>query len=305
MTKLIRPTDLFYFLKINKVIFNLTLLSTVVLFIFSSCNKDKSGFQTAENGLKFKFLKENIQGQKPKTGDYVEIKLIYSNDKDSILFNSNDISRTIKMRVDKPSHKACFEDALLMLKTGDQALFKISADSFFIKTKKSEVPNWVKKGDVLTFNIELINILNKEQIRKEQQRFKEKRKKEEDEMISLYIKENKIEEESLISGLYYIKIQEGNGKPSKPGDLLHVHYTGKLIDGSTFDSSLDRNELFVFQLGNAEVIAGWEEGFSKMKEGGKAKFIIPSHLAYGKKGYGKIIPPYSTLIFEVELIKIK
>ncbi|RLD76132.1 MAG: hypothetical protein DRJ10_14080, partial [Bacteroidetes bacterium] len=237
---------------------NLTFLSSVVLFIFSSCNTDNSGFQTTENGLKFKLLKENIQGQKPKTDDYVEIKLIYLNNKDSILFNSNDISSTIKMRVDKPSHKACFEDALLLLKTGDQSLFKISADSFFIKTKKTKVPNWVKKGDILTFDIELINILNKEQISKEQQTLKEKRKKEEDDMISLYIKENEIEEESLISGLYYIEIQEGKGKHSKPSDILQVHYTGKFIDGSTFDSSLDRNELFAFQLGNAEVIAGWE-----------------------------------------------
>ncbi len=277
----------------------------MILIFLSACDTDSSGYKTAKNGLKFQYLIENSQGKSPKAGDYVEIKLIYTNNKDSILFNSNDISSTIKMRVDKPSHKACFEEALFMLKTGDQALFKIPADSFFIKTKKTKVPNWVKKGDVLTFDIKLINILNKEQIRKEQQTLKEKRKKEEDEMISLYIKENKIEEESLISGLYYIEIQEGKGKYSKPGDLLQVHYTGKFIDGRTFDSSLDRNELFVFQLGNAEVIAGWEEGFSKMKEGGKAKFIIPSHLAYGEKGYGKIIPPYSTLIFDVALIKIK
>ena len=277
----------------------------VALLILLSCDTDSSGYKTTDNGLKFKHLKENVKGKHPKIGDYVEIKLIYSNNKDSILFNSNEISSTIKMKVEKPSHKACFEEAVIMLKTGDQALFKISADSFFIKTKKAKIPNWVNKGDELTFDIELINVLNNKQVKKEQEILKERKKKEEDEMISQYMKENNIKEESLISGLYYIEINEGKEKHAKPGDVLHVHYTGKFIDGSIFDSSLDRNELFVFQLGNAEVIAGWEEGFSKMNEGGKAKFIIPSHLAYGEKGYGKIIPPYSTLIFDVELVKIK
>ncbi|MEN8122454.1 MAG: FKBP-type peptidyl-prolyl cis-trans isomerase, partial [Bacteroidota bacterium] len=239
-----------------------------------------------------------------KTGDYVEIKLSYSNNKDSILFNSNDISSTIKMRVNKPSHKACFEEAVSLLKIGERALFKISADSFFIKTKKTAIPQWVIKGEEFIFDIELIKILDKNDVIKEEKLQKERRKKEEDEATLQYIKKNNIKEAPSISGLYYIESKPGNGKQTEPGDILQVHYTGKLIDGRIFDSSIDRNETFVFHLGKAEVIAGWEEGFSHMKEGGKAEFIIPSHLAYGEKGYGKIIPPYSTLIFDVELVKI-
>ncbi len=288
---------------INKIPILVFIIITV-LFIFS-CTTNSSEYQTNNNGLKFKYLKQNPKGKHTKIGDYIEIKLIYANSADSILFNSNEISSSIKMRIDKPSHIAGFEKALLMLKTGEHALFKISADSFFIKTKKTEIPTWVKKGAQLTFDIELISILNKKQVKKEQQALKEQRKKTEEDGIQQYIQENNIQEKSSISGLFYIETVKGNGKQAKPGNVLEVHYTGRFIDGSIFDSSIDRNEVFVFQLGKAEVIAGWEEGFSKMKEGGKAKFIIPSQLAYGEKGYSKIIPPYSTLIFDVELIKIK
>ncbi|OQY05115.1 MAG: hypothetical protein B6I20_01815 [Bacteroidetes bacterium 4572_117] len=289
----------------NKIISNLAFFIIASLLFLFSCNTDSSGYKTTENGLKFQYLKENIQGKHPKTGDYVEIKLIYANNTDSVLFNSEEIGSTIKMKLDKASHKACFEEALLMLKTGEKALFKISADSFFLKTKKTQVPNWVKPGEMLFFDIELINILNKKQVEKEQQIYIERRKKEEDEIIQQYIDEFDIKEDASMSGLYYIEYKEGTKIQAKPGDLLQVHYTGRFIDGAIFDSSIDRNELFVFKLGNAEVIAGWEEGFSKMKEGGKARFIIPSHLAYGEKGYGEIIPPFSTLIFDVELVKIK
>lgn len=277
----------------------------MALIILSACNTDNQGFQTDDNGLKFKYLKENTEGKHPKIGDFIELRFFYTNAKDSILFNSKEISGILRMRIDRPSHKACFEDALLMLKTGEQALFKISADSFFVKTKKEKIPNWVKTDDELTFNIELVSILGSEQVKKEQKLLNEKRRKEEDEIINRFISENNIEETASISGLYYIETQAGEGKRAEPGDILLVHYTGKFMDGNVFDSSLDRNELFAFQLGNAEVIAGWEEGFSKMNEGGKAKLIIPSQLAYGKEGYGKIIPPYSTLIFDVELVKIK
>ncbi|NJO91314.1 MAG: peptidylprolyl isomerase, partial [Chloroflexia bacterium] len=83
------------------------------------------------------------------------------------------------------------------------------------------------------------------------------------------------------------------------------HYTGSLINGEIFDSSYNRNKPFAFKLGAKEVIDGWEEGFSYMKKGGKARFIIPSELAYGKEGFSTIIPPYSSLLFEVELIDIK
>ncbi|MBI3824211.1 MAG: FKBP-type peptidyl-prolyl cis-trans isomerase [Planctomycetes bacterium] len=107
------------------------------------------------------------------------------------------------------------------------------------------------------------------------------------------------------SGLKYVDIKVGNGKEAKTGEKVLVHYTGWLTSGKKFDSSLDRNEPFEFELGAGEVIPGWDEGVAGMKEGGKRRLIIPTALGYGARGSGKSIPPNSTLVFEVELLKVR
>jgi len=105
------------------------------------------------------------------------------------------------------------------------------------------------------------------------------------------------------SGLKYVVTQEGEGDatPNK-GDMISAHYTGKLLDGTKFDSSVDRNEPFDTAIGVGQVIKGWDEAFLEMKKGEKRTLIIPPELAYGEGGYPGLIPPSSTLVFEVELI---
>jgi len=107
------------------------------------------------------------------------------------------------------------------------------------------------------------------------------------------------------SGLGYIMVKEGSGVQAENGKTVSVHYTGKLTDGTKFDSSLDRNQPIEFVLGQGRVIKGWDEGISYLKVGGKATFIIPSDLAYGERGAGGVIPPNATLIFDVELVDVK
>jgi FKBP-type peptidyl-prolyl cis-trans isomerase len=99
-------------------------------------------------------------------------------------------------------------------------------------------------------------------------------------------------------------LNEGTGAVAKVGDKATVQYTGTLTDGTKFDSSLDRGQPFEFVLGQGQVIAGWEQGILGMKVGEKRKLTIPSELGYGLSGYGGVIPPNATLIFEVELLKI-
>lgn len=104
------------------------------------------------------------------------------------------------------------------------------------------------------------------------------------------------------SGLQYEVLTEGTGKQPKATDKVRCHYEGKLIDGSVFDSSYQRGEPADFGLN--QVIPGWTEGVQLMKEGAKYRFYIPYLLGYGERGAGASIPPYSTLIFDVELIKV-
>lgn len=124
------------------------------------------------------------------------------------------------------------------------------------------------------------------------------------EVGSKFLAENKLKEgvKETASGLQYVVEKEGTGAKPGPEDEVTVHYTGKLLDGTVFDSSVSRGEPATFPLNR--VIPGWTEGVQLMSEGAKYTFFIPSDLAYGPQGVPNAIPPHSTLIFDVELIKV-
>jgi FKBP-type peptidyl-prolyl cis-trans isomerase FkpA len=107
------------------------------------------------------------------------------------------------------------------------------------------------------------------------------------------------------SGLVIEEINLGDGDEAKAGQMVSVHYTGWLTNGTKFDSSVDRNESFDFPLGRGHVIRGWDEGVAGMKVGGKRKLTIPPDLGYGPRGAGGVIPPNATLVFDVELLAVR
>jgi len=107
------------------------------------------------------------------------------------------------------------------------------------------------------------------------------------------------------SGLKYTDLVAGTGRQAELGYTATVHYTGWLMDGKKFDSSVDRKEPFSFRLGAGQVIKGWDEGVLGMKIGGKRKLIIPPQLGYGARGAGGVIPPNATLTFDVELLELR
>ena len=131
------------------------------------------------------------------------------------------------------------------------------------------------------------------------ERFKDNKEKGE-----AYLKANADKEGvvTLPSGLQYQILRQGDGKKPKATDRVRCHYEGMLIDGTLFDSSIQRGEPAVFGLN--QVIAGWTEGVQLMKEGAKYRFFIPYNLGYGERGAGQQIPPYSALVFDVELIEV-
>jgi len=131
-------------------------------------------------------------------------------------------------------------------------------------------------------------------------------------LAQVYTMTNNSDAQNLIttaSGLQYIEQVVGSGNAAEVGNNVVVHYTGWLYSngerGNKFDSSVDRGQTFSFPLGAGHVIKGWDEGVAGMKKGGKRTLFIPAALGYGARGAGDVIPPNSTLMFEIELIEIK
>lgn len=109
----------------------------------------------------------------------------------------------------------------------------------------------------------------------------------------------------LSDGLKYVDLKIGSGPEPAAGQTVRVHYVGRLLDGTKFDSSRDRGQPFEFALGQGSVIAGWDEGIKTMRVGGRRKLIVPPQLGYGAEGAGDKIPPNATLVFDVELLGIE
>jgi peptidylprolyl isomerase len=107
------------------------------------------------------------------------------------------------------------------------------------------------------------------------------------------------------SGLRYVDMAAGTGPTPSTGKVVTVHYTGRLADGTKFDSSVDRGRPFSFVIGTGQVIKGWDEGVATMKVGGKRRLIIPPQLGYGARGFSNVIPPNAELHFDVELLDVK
>lgn len=308
----------------------LAAIGTVVTF--SACEKSEhEGYEKAENGLFYKFYTQNEQGVKPKEGDMVKVVMLYKNDKDSVLFDTKDpkVNRngdaTIEFPLSKSSFKGSFEDALQMMAVGDSASFLVSADSVYLKTfMAKELPPHVAKGSLLTFEVMLKKVTSKEEVEKERNKMMEEqrvmmemRKGEESKTLAKYIEDNKITVKPTESGLYFIETKKGNGKHPAKGDRVKVNYTLGLVDGKILETTVAENAKAggIFQEGRpympAEflvystkpgqaLIAGMNEGLSMMTKGSKAKLLIPSAIGYGEGGGA--MPPYATLVFEVEMI---
>ena len=173
-----------------------------------------------------------------------------------------------------------------------------------------EVVDAIEQGDVIE-SVEIVRVgeVNKKWNAVEafrtfegarEKRIAEEKKKAEEEMQKITAGFDQTK-----SGLRYKLIQKGSGKKPSSGQQVSVHYEGSLISGQVFDSSYRRNEPISFKLGVGQVIPGWDEGIGLLKVGDKARFVIPSHLAYGSAGAGGVIPPNATLIFDVELMDAK
>ncbi|HOF15468.1 MAG TPA: FKBP-type peptidyl-prolyl cis-trans isomerase [Bacteroidales bacterium] len=278
-------------------IINQLILLTALSLVFTACNEYK-GYKKTESGLYYKFYSQNLSGYIPKNDDVVSIKLEIRTKNDSIIQPMKQL--TTMMQPSK--FQGDIFEALSMMHEGDSASFIINAKKYFNAYNYGIVPPFVDEKTMLWFTIKITKIETVVEYKlKSQQLMIDKEK----ELINQYVTENNITVTPTVSGLYYIETKKGKGASPSEGQTCYVHYKGMLLDGTVFDSSIERGEPFPFPLGQGQVIKGWDEGIAMMKKGGKALFIIPSSIAYGDRGAGDLIPPYTPLLFEVELVNFQ
>ena len=259
---------------------------------FSACKEKKfKGYEQTETGLYYKFKERNPEGKQAQKGDFLYMTVSYYSSNDSLpKFESREIMDVMSESL----YKGDLYEAYSLLKEGEEGEFVLQADSFFYYFMRQIPPN-VTSEDVLYFTIRMDKV-------KTMADFEE----EEEVAIKEYVTENNITAEPTESGLYYIETVKGKGKKAEMGDSVRVHYTGKFLDGTVFDASVGngKNEPLSFVLGVNPMIEGFVEGVSLMNKGGKATLILPFNIAYGMSHPMSAIPPFTPLVFDVELVDV-
>ena len=273
----------------------------LTLMIISSCT-DKE--KVLDNGVKLTYFK-NGTGNLLENGELLELNIQYFDHEGNEQFNSEE---PILQQKDSLWENVPFLNVLSNLKVGDSVFFQLSVDDFLGYIPGAEYPDSIG-SELMSFYAGIQNIMSREEFENKQREQFEKMKMNEDQQLSIdlelidnYLKEKNIDAVKTESGLRYVIEKTGQGENAAPGDNVSVHYTGMLLDGEKFDSSLDRGDPLNFTLGQGMVIRGWDEGITYFNKNSKGTIYIPSSLGYGASGAGGVIPPNAVLVFEIELI---
>lgn len=279
---------------------------TIVFFFFAfvSCKTDIEGFMTHDSGLKYKLIETNPGMPKPQIDDVVVLDFTYEDSNGKVVFTSMKSERDYLRRIIESQHPGgSIEEALKMMHIGDSAIFKINAADFLRFSEDYEsLPTNFNMQEEYTFYIRLKEIMKHEDFDSHLVAKYHESEEVEMELLEKYLQRASIKVEPDEKGLYYIEEKKGVGNKIDVGDVVEIFYTGKLIDGRVFDTNLGRKPL-QFRVGFGNVIPGLDLGIRYMRNKGKGVLIIPSRHAYGVRG-GQGILPYSTLIFEIEVVNV-
>ena len=279
----------------------------IILLAFGCSNKSSkfSGFSLTKSGIHYKLISLGDGTVKPEVSNFITVNISYRTIKDSIFFQG-----LRKFQLTEPIREGSIDECFMMLTLGDSASFYFPADSFFIKTLETEMPRFIGKGDLMRVDIKMMEVQTEKQYQLEKEAFLnwindfgdyEKV------LLKQYMEGEKLAIIPTTSGLYYIPVVKSQGKSVAVGDTITVNYEGRFFNNKIFDSTKKRNEPFQFVYGQKwQVIEGLEEAIGMMKEGERSLFIIPSKLAFGEDGSSTgIIPPFTSVVFEVELLEVK
>ncbi|MCX7954738.1 MAG: FKBP-type peptidyl-prolyl cis-trans isomerase [Bacteroidales bacterium] len=279
----------------------LLVIHLLPIALIFSCSND---FKKTKSGIEYKIITENKENKRVLPGNIITLSMYYTTINDSILYDTRELTTPFRIKISKNIVAGTIDEALCLLHEGDSAIFKLNAIKFFTETKKEDVPSFIKTDDEkLTFYVKVLKVMTLDEFIEEKKQIYNQNEREEMQMLEHYLKICNITVKPTPSGLYYIEKKKGTGKKPSDTSKVAIHYFLSILNGEIIDNTYQRGIPFEFQLGKELVIPGLEEGVKYMCEGGEATLIIPSKLAYGDKQY-KLIPPFSTLIFEVKLLKV-
>ncbi len=262
------------------------------------------GFKKTDDGLYYKIHVKSDDTTTLKPGMVLNLKLQYSIN-DSVLFNTADIPQDFMLPLIEPSYPGDFYSGLAMLNPGDSATFITSADSFFLKTiKMPQLPDSTFAGKEIFFAVKLISAKTEEQMEAEYQVKMEEAKAAEQTLLQSHLQSSNITVAPLPSGLYFIETQKGNGQKPKVGDFAKIHFKVSTIEGGQIYSTYDQGEPMMWESGKDFDTKGVTEALSLLSEGAKASIIVPSSLAFGDQGRGQMVAPYTTLLYDLEMVDI-
>lgn len=311
--------------KLKQYSFIIVLMSVVI----TACGQKE--FVTTETGLEYLKVREG-NGEKPNDGEFLMMNVAYYDANNNKMFASADRGGALPLNyVDSVFiNNGSLEESFKLCSNGDSLILKIPAKTIFAESFRRPLPDTIAAESIITVYIGVENIFDQDEFqayRTEQaQKQREKAEAASKEQVSIdekiiddYLAENGINAESTEEGLKYVITQEGNGEIPANGNTVVVNYTGTLLDGTMFDSSIeedakaggiyregrDYNKPFEFALGQGRVIKGWDIGIALLSKGAKATLYIPSSLGYGARGTGSTIGPNAVLVFNVELIDFK
>lgn len=287
---------------LKKNTFGILILAGLIV----ACNN----YSKTESGLRFKFFQRSTIQDLPNIGEYLQCYYSISNSEDSVFYSI--FGKTPdRILLTQPTHKGGdIMEALSIMAVGDSAQFLINADSFYLKTRgEAELPSYIKPGTDIKITIKMDRRLNKFQVDSLINVEKIARWNEEIVNINTYVRKKGLEmqlDSSTGIRVQYHQKGSDSAKIINEGAVVKFHFIGKLMDGTEFYNS--------YTMGQAQTVKvlrtqfqpiGMYEMLIRMKAGEKATFILPYDLAFGAKGVEGMIPPFSTLVYELNILEVK
>ncbi|MEO6904505.1 MAG: FKBP-type peptidyl-prolyl cis-trans isomerase [Bacteroidia bacterium] len=285
----------------------------LLFFILFACNNQSiyKDYTQTQTGLYYKLQSIGEGKRKATSNDYMQLIITYKSTNDSVFMDSYSCNETgmVILPYNLPSFKGSFEEGLTKMNEGDSVSFIVNADSLFNNFFKIKKPFFIKQGEIVKIDVRLHKILNQKEYDGELNKFNklvEDRDIEEQRKLKVFLNTSSTPFLPISNGIYFFSLKKGNGERVKKGDLLKIQYKGCFLNGKQFESTYDRAQPMEYTFGEqGQVIKGIENAISFMNEGDKTKFIIPSQLAFGVTGSSTgIVPPYTTVIYEIELLKL-